>query len=134
MERNLARVNWAHSLELDKKVNESHFPSKSSFNSIYIYILPYTTYDRYILNKMQVRKAIKTKTYYFEGHEYDAETIARDFMNIDGAEPCRSDQDCDWMLPNLRCDDREFNMSEVKVRKIVRIKMKYTFIGSNLKL
>ena len=83
---------------------------------------------------MQVRKAIKTKTYYFEGHEYDAETIARDFMNIDGAEPCRFDQDCNWMLPNLRCDDREFNMSEVKVRKIVRIKMKYTFLDLELKL
>ena len=69
--------------------------------------------------ELQIGKAFKPKIFFFGGRDYDFDEW-RGFSKIDGW-LCRSDRDCEWMDRNLGCDDREFSINVVNVRKLIVI-------------
>ena len=55
--------------------------------------------------------------FYYRGYDYDNPYTFDEWnrnAQIDGW-VCRSDLDCEWIDPDLGCDDRQFELSSVLV-------------------
>jgi len=59
-----------------------------------------------------VHKLFRPNIFDYNGVQYDFDTWDRN-ARVDGW-VCRSDNDCNWLDPQLECDDREFTITEIK--------------------
>ena len=65
----------------------------------------------------QIGKSFKPSVFYYRGYDNDNPYTFDDWdrnAQKDGW-VCRTDRDCEWIDPDLGCDDRQFELSSVLV-------------------